>query len=140
MIRMFIQDWWYLNWKMERRNVHNVHTKCTQYVWSMMSYVTMSKQNWKCKHQNGRFITRKLFWITQKFSKNFKNFLKLSKKRNAWFQTWFLRNTKNQNLRFFYQFQNLLLGYLPLKMKIIKRSELYCEFNEKQVFWYFSIF
>ena len=101
MIRMFIQDWWYLNWKMERRNVHNVHTKCTQYVWSMMSYVTMSKQNWKCKHQNGRFITRKLFWITQKFSKNFKNFLKLSKKRNAWFQTWFFRNTKNKNFRKF---------------------------------------
>ena len=56
-----------------------MYTKCTQYVWSMMSYVTMSKQNWKCKHENGKFITRKLFWITQKFSKNFKNFLKLSK-------------------------------------------------------------
>ena len=86
MIRMFIQDWWYLNWKMERRNVHNVHTKCTQYVWSMMSYVTMSKQNWKCKHQNGRFITRKLFESLKFFLEIFKNFPKFSgiiKKRNV---------------------------------------------------------
>lgn len=58
-----------------------MYTKCTQYVWSMRSYVTMSKQNWKCKHENGRFITRKLFESLkfgnfQKFSEIFWNYQK----------------------------------------------------------------
>ena len=38
----------------------------------------------------------------------------------------FSQNAKNQ-------FQKMLPGYLPLKTKIIKRSEFYCEFNEKGV-------
>ena len=57
---------------------------------------------------------------------------------NGWFQTWFLRNSKNKNFLLFSlwiceKFQNFLLGYLPLKWKFSKNS-FFIEFRIK--FWF----